>query len=114
MIRGDWKWFYETFGFRQFYAAKKVCHMCDATKEAGPFAFTDFGDDPGWESTLKTTDDFISDVGPSATELPCAFDRLLRVSQGMNLHAWQLRVVIPMHMLLCPILFLVVHQAQAP
>ncbi|CAE7231239.1 unnamed protein product [Symbiodinium sp. CCMP2456] len=43
-MKGDWKWFVETFEVRQWYNCNRICHRCNAANTAskGPL-FTDFG-----------------------------------------------------------------------
>lgn len=80
LVRGDWAFLVQVFMLKQYYRAKKVCHLCAASAdpESG-MCYTDFSANPVWGSSMKTTDAFIAEVCPSEDSMPCDLSSLICV-----------------------------------
>ena len=83
----DMKWEKEVYEFEAHFNREDVCHLCKATKSAGPCCYTHFDDDAGWLHQPRTHDEFLA--GPGSGNPLC------------HIVGWHLSTVLPdmMHIL---------------
>ena len=58
-LRGDWKHHQQTFRLAGSFASNNICHICLASKVDGRYAFSDFGEQPAWRTTIRTQEQFL-------------------------------------------------------
>jgi hypothetical protein len=60
-LRGDQSWFRYIFRHKAYWLANNVCFRCKASAKPTNLNYTLNGMPGGWESTIRSTDDFVLD-----------------------------------------------------
>lgn len=69
--RSDWKALKESFHLSNSYNSTNICHLCGATRTAGPMSYADLRPESAWQASFKSTGQFIEEVCPAEGDLPC-------------------------------------------
>ena len=77
-IKGDWQFLAKSAHLTRYYNTKNICHLCMASKQAGPLYFADAREDAGWRQTAEDPPLPMQENPPATlAQIPTSHQRIL-------------------------------------